>query len=96
MKRIMDERLIYEILSVVEEIPCGRVASYGQIARLIGKTSEKGYALIPLMVYFKGSRVKVEVGLCRGKKLYDKREDMARKSQKRELERDFKQANIRV
>ncbi len=67
-----------------------------EIARLIGKTSEKGYALIPLMVYFKGSRVKVEVGLCRGKKLYDKREDMARKSQKRELERDFKQANIRV
>lgn len=67
-----------------------------EIARLIGKASEKGYALIPLMVYFKGPRVKVEVGLCRGKKLYDKREDMARKSQRRELERDFKQANIRV
>lgn len=67
-----------------------------EIARLIGKTAEKGYALIPLKVYFKGPRVKVEVGLCRGKKLYDKREDMARKSQKRELERDFKQANIRV
>lgn len=67
-----------------------------EISRLIGKTAEKGYALIPLKVYFKGPRVKVEVGLCRGKKLYDKREDMARKSQKRELERDFKQANIRV
>lgn len=67
-----------------------------EIARLIGKTAEKGYALIPLKVYFKGPRVKVEVGLCRGKKLYDKREDLARKSQKRELERDFKQANIRV
>ncbi|HIU78510.1 MAG TPA: SsrA-binding protein SmpB [Candidatus Avilachnospira avicola] len=67
-----------------------------EIARLIVKASEKGYALIPLMVYFKGPRVKVEVGLCRGKKLYDKRDDIAKKTQKRELERDFKQANIRV
>ena len=47
-----------------------------EIARLIGKASEKGFTLIPLKVYFKGSRVKVEIGLCRGKKLYDKREDI--------------------
>ncbi len=68
----------------------------GEINKLMGKVAEKGFALIPLKVYFKGSLVKVEVGLCRGKKLYDKREDMARKAQKRELERDFKNANIKI
>ncbi|MDO4438990.1 MAG: SsrA-binding protein SmpB [Eubacteriales bacterium] len=67
-----------------------------EINRLMGKAQEKGYTLVPLQVYFKGSLVKVQVGLCRGKKLYDKREDIAKKTQKRELERDFKQANIRV
>ena len=67
-----------------------------EINKLMGKTAEKGFTLIPLEVYFKGPLVKVKVGLCRGKKLYDKREDMARKDQKRELERDFKSANIRV
>lgn len=67
-----------------------------EINRLLGKISEKGFALIPLEVYFKGPRVKVKVGLCRGKKLYDKRDDMAKKDQRRELERDFKSANIHV
>ena len=67
-----------------------------EINKLMGKISEKGFTLIPLEVYFRGPRVKVKVGLCRGKKLYDKREDMAKKEQKRELERDFKSANIRV
>ena len=67
-----------------------------EINKLMGKINEKGYALIPLEVYFKGPRVKVKVGLCRGKKLYDKREDMAKKEQRRELERDFKSANIRI
>ena len=67
-----------------------------EINKLMGKITEKGYTLIPLEVYFKGARVKVKVGLCRGKKLYDKREDMARKDQRCELERDFKSANIRV
>ena len=67
-----------------------------EINKLMGKITEKGYTLIPLQVYFKGHRVKVQVGLCRGKKLYDKREDLARKTQKRELEREFKSANIRV
>ena len=67
-----------------------------EINKLMGKITEKGYTLIPLQVYFKGQRVKVQVGLCRGKKLYDKRDDLARKTQKRELEREFKSANIRV
>lgn len=67
-----------------------------EINKLLGKISEKGFALIPLEVYFKGPRVKVKVGLCRGKKLYDKRDDMAKKDQRRELERDFKSANIHV
>ena len=67
-----------------------------EINRLMGKAQEKGYTLVPLQVYFKGSLVKVQIGICRGKKLYDKREDIAKKTQKRELERDFKQANIRV
>ncbi len=67
-----------------------------EINKLMGKLTEKGYALIPLEVYFKGPRVKVKVGLCRGKKLYDKREDLAKKEQRRELEREFKSANIKV
>jgi SsrA-binding protein len=62
-----------------------------EIEKLLGKIKEKGYTLVPLQVYFKGSLVKVEIGLARGKKLYDKREDIAKKDQKRELERDYKQ-----
>ena len=67
-----------------------------EINKLMGKITEKGYTLIPLQVYLKGSLVKVQVGLCRGKKLYDKREDLAKKTQRRELEREFKSANIRL
>lgn len=67
-----------------------------EIVRLMGKVTEKGCTLVPLKVYFKGSLVKVEVGLCRGKKLYDKRADLAKKEQKRSLEREFKSANIKV
>ena len=62
-----------------------------EIRRLDAKMSQKGYTLVPLHVYFKGSLVKVEVGLARGKKLYDKREDIARKDQKREIQREFKE-----
>lgn len=62
----------------------------GEINKLIGKTKEKGYTLVPLEVYFSHGKVKVKVGLARGKKLYDKREDIAKKDQKREAERDFK------
>ncbi len=62
-----------------------------EIRKLLGKVKEKGYTLIPLQVYFKGSLVKVEIGLARGKKLYDKREDMAKKDAQREVERSYKQ-----
>ena len=61
-----------------------------EINKLIGKTKEKGYTVVPLKVYFSGSLVKVEIGLARGKKLYDKRNDLAKKDMKREAERDFK------
>ena len=62
-----------------------------EINKLAAKIAEKGYTLVPLQVYFKGSLVKVEIGLARGKKLYDKREDIAKKDQRREVEREFKQ-----
>ena len=62
-----------------------------EINKLAAKIAEKGYTLVPLQVYFKGSLVKVEIGLARGKKLYDKRDDIAKKDQRREVEREFKQ-----
>ena len=65
-----------------------------EIMKLNGKIAEKGYTLMPLQVYFKGSLVKVQVGLARGKKLYDKRADIAKKDQRRELEKDFKVKNL--
>ena len=65
-----------------------------EINKLLGKIKEKGMSVVPLKVYFKGSLVKVEIGLARGKKLYDKRDDIALKDQKREAERDFKVRNI--
>ncbi len=61
---------------------------------MIGKTKEKGLTIVPVEVYFKGSLVKVEIGLAKGKKLYDKRDDIAKKDQKREAERDFKVRNF--
>ena len=65
-----------------------------EINKLKGRIQEKGYTLVPLQVYFKGSLVKVEIGLARGKKLYDKRADIAKKDQRRELEKDFKVKNL--
>lgn len=65
-----------------------------EINKMIGKTKEKGMAVVPLKVYFKGSLVKVEIGLARGKKLYDKRNDIAKKDQQREAQRDFKIRNL--
>ena len=62
-----------------------------EINKLAAKIAEKGYTLVPLQVYFKGSLVKVEIGLARGTKLYDKRDDIAKKDQRREVEREFKQ-----
>ena len=61
-----------------------------EILRLAGKAQEKGYSVIPLSPYFSKGRVKMEIGLCRGKKLYDKRDDMARADAKRDMERAFK------
>ena len=65
-----------------------------EINKMSGKIAEKGYTLVPLQVYFKGSLVKVEIGLARGKKLYDKRQDIAKKDQKREAEKEFKIKNL--
>ena len=65
-----------------------------EINKLSAKIAEKGYTLVPLQVYFKEGRVKVEVGLARGKKLYDKRADIAKKDQRRETEREFKVQNL--
>ena len=65
-----------------------------EINKMLGKTKEKGMAIVPLKVYFKGSLVKVEIGLARGKKLYDKRNDIAKKDQQREAQRDFKIRNL--
>ncbi len=64
-----------------------------EIMRLFGQVGQKGYSLIPLSVYFKGKWAKMEVGLCRGKKLYDKRDADAERSAKREMERVFKEQN---
>ena len=65
-----------------------------EILKLLTKISEKGYTLVPLEVYFKDGRAKMEFGLCKAKKLYDKREDTAKKDLRRELERDFKVKNL--
>lgn len=65
-----------------------------EINKLVGKIKEKGYTLVPLEVYFKDGKVKVEIGLARGKKLYDKREAMAKKDQLREAQKDFKVRNF--
>ena len=64
-----------------------------QIMHLLGVLKQKGYTLIPLSMYFKGSNVKVQIGLCVGKKLYDKREDAARKDMKRAVDRALKERN---
>ena len=65
-----------------------------EINKLIGKIKEKGYTLVPLQVYFSNGKAKVEIGLARGKKLYDKRDDIAKKDQRREHEREFKIKNL--
>lgn len=65
-----------------------------QINKMMGSVAQKGYTIVPLKIYFKGSLVKVEIGLARGKKLYDKRQDIAKKDQRREHEREFKIKNL--
>ena len=61
-----------------------------EILKLAGQVQAKGYTLMPLQVYCKNGRVKIEIGLARGKKLYDKRQDIRKKDMKREMERDYK------
>jgi len=64
-----------------------------EILKLHGLVSQKGYTLVPLSLYYAGAHVKMEIGLCRGKKLYDKRETMAKNEAKRDMERSFKNRN---
>jgi len=65
-----------------------------EINKIMGQVAIKGYTIVPLTLYLKGSLVKVEIGLAKGKKLYDKREDIAKKDQRREAEKDFKIKNL--
>lgn len=65
-----------------------------EIQKLAGKLAEKGYTLVPLQVYFKNGLAKVEIGLAKGKKLHDKRQDIAKKDQRRESQREFKVKNL--
>ena len=65
-----------------------------EIRKIEGKIRGKGYTLVPLKVYFKGSLVKVEIGVAKGKKLYDKRQDIAKKDQREKTEREFKVKNL--
>lgn len=65
-----------------------------EIQKLVGQIAQQGYTIVPVEVYFKGSLVKVEIALAKGKKLYDKRQDIAKKDQKREAEREFKIRNL--
>lgn len=65
-----------------------------EINKIAGKLATQGYTLVPLQVYFKGSLVKVQIGLGKGKKLYDKRQDIAKKDQRREAEKQFKVKNL--
>ena len=65
-----------------------------EILKLQQKSAQKGFTIVPLQVYFKDSRIKVEIGLARGKKLYDKRADIAKKDMRRETEREFKIRNL--
>lgn len=61
-----------------------------QIRKLIGSSAEKGYTIVPLQVYFRDGRAKIEIGLAKGKKLYDKRQDIAKKDQRREAQKELK------
>ena len=65
-----------------------------EIAKLAGKIKDDGYTIVPLQVYFKEGRAKIEIGLARGKKNYDKRQDIAKKDQRREAEKEFKIKNL--
>lgn len=65
-----------------------------EINKLLGNSSERGYTIMPLQVYFKDGKAKIEIGLARGKKNYDKRQEIAKKDMRREVEREFKVKNL--
>lgn len=67
-----------------------------EILRLMGKVKEKGYTIIPLKLYFKGNRVKVEIGLAKGKKLYDRRQEIRERELRRQLGREIKEGKIKL
>ena len=64
-----------------------------EINKLIGLTKQKGYSLVPISMYFKGSFVKIELGICKGKKLYDKRQDIAKKDAERRMQKAMREKN---
>ena len=64
-----------------------------EIMKLFGEVKQSGFSLIPISMYFKGSKVKVQIGLCKGKKLYDKRADMQARDAKRDIQRAIKEKN---
>ncbi len=63
-----------------------------EIAKLYGQAKQQGFSIIPISMYFKGPMVKIQIGLCKGKKLYDKRDDLAKKSAQRDIQRAFKES----
>ena len=65
-----------------------------EIMTLFGKVKQEGLTLVPLSLYFKGSKAKLEIGLCKGKKLYDKRDTIAKKESDRQIERQLKERNV--
>ena len=79
--------------SHVETRPRKLLMHRREIDRLMGRVRERGYSLVPLKIYFKNGRAKVEIGLAKGKKLYDKREAIARKTTQREIQRALKERN---
>ena len=88
------EVIIYGIFNRDPLRPKKLLMHKSEIRKLIGKIAEKGYTLVPVEVYFKGSLVKVDIALAKGKKQYDKRQDIAKKDMRREAERDFKVKNL--
>ena len=85
-----DLDLAYKITNELEY----EASRFSMVRMIEEKIAEKGYTLVPLKVYFKGSLVKVSIGLAKGKKLYDKRQDIAKKDMRREAEREFKVRNL--
>ena len=81
-----------QVIIEKSEFACDLTAE--EINKIMGQSKLKGYTIVPLRVYFKDSLVKVEIGLARGKKLYDKRQDIAKKDQRREAEKQFKVKNL--